>query len=105
MEYKRECVSVYLKDISNLKFHSQLSLKQVEDRVLITADFPKEFLREIDMREPFLYVTLYVRGGERIKIIDEDSARLHIPSKKDFEQKTYKEIVTFAKKHARQFSG
>lgn len=96
---------MYLKDIHDLQFHSQLSLKQVEDRLLITADFPKEFLREMDMKEPFLYVTLFVRGGERIKIIDEDSAKLHIPSKKDFEQQTYNKIIQFAKQHAKQFKG
>ncbi|SFJ28859.1 hypothetical protein SAMN04487936_101541 [Halobacillus dabanensis] len=95
---------MYISEIVNLNFHSQLSLKQVEDRLLITADFPKEVLKELGMRDPFLYVTLYVRGGEIIKIIDEDNANLHIPSKKDFEQKTYNAIIDFAKKHAKQFS-
>ncbi len=94
---------MYLNEISNLRFHSQLSLKQVEDRLLITADFPQRYLIEIGMSEPFLYVTLYVRGGDRIKIIDEDSARLHIPSKKEIEPETYNKIIHFAKTHAKQF--
>ena len=95
---------MHIKEIGNLKFHSQLSLKQVEDRLLITADFPKEVLKELGMRDPFLYVTLYVRGGARIKIIDEDNASLYIPAKKDFELKTYHEIIAFAKNHSKQFS-
>ncbi|WP_241655896.1 hypothetical protein [Halobacillus litoralis] len=94
---------MYLKEVNNLQFHSQLSLKQVEDRLLITAEFPDEFLKEVEMKDPFLYVTLLVRGGARIKIIDEDSAKLHIPAKKDFEQKTYHKIIEFAKEHAKQF--
>ncbi|SDO68798.1 hypothetical protein [Halobacillus aidingensis] len=94
---------MHIKGIEHLKFHSQLSLKQVEDRIIITADFPKELRVALGMREPFLYVTLYVRGGARIKIIDEDNATLHIPSKKDFEQKTYNKIINFAKEHAKQF--
>ncbi|CDQ17788.1 hypothetical protein SAMN05192559_102418 [Halobacillus karajensis] len=95
---------MHIRGISHLKFHSQLSLKQVEDRLIITADFPYEVLRELGMKEPFLYVTLYARGGTRIKIIDEDNAALYVPTKKEFEQKTYNEIIHFAKRHSRQFS-
>ncbi|QHT46990.1 hypothetical protein M662_10975 [Bacillus sp. SB49] len=94
---------MYLEEINNLTFHSQLSLKQVEDRLLITAQFPKNYLRQIEMRDPFLYVTLYVRGGERIKIIDEDSAKLYIPLKKEIHPDVYRRIIAFAKMHARQF--
>ncbi|MYL19545.1 hypothetical protein GLW04_06545 [Halobacillus litoralis] len=92
-----------LKEIENLQFHSQLSLKQVEDRLLITADFSPGLKKNLRMKEPFLYVTLYVRGGARIKIIDEDSAALFIAAKKDFDEDTYERVIAFAKSHARQF--
>ncbi|WP_027954540.1 hypothetical protein [Halobacillus kuroshimensis] len=91
------------KEIDNLQFLSQLSLKQVEDRLLITADFAPELKKTLGMKEPFLYVTLYVRGGARIKIIDEDSAALFNTTKKDFDEDTYERIIDFAKSHARQF--
>ncbi|MCP3026543.1 hypothetical protein [Halobacillus sp. A5] len=94
---------MYIKGVKNLQFYSQLSLKQVEDRVLITADFPKELKVEYDLDDPFLYVTLYVRGGERIKIIDEGKVRVHSLAKKDFDSKTYAGIVQFARQHAAQF--
>ncbi|WP_431799874.1 hypothetical protein [Halobacillus andaensis] len=94
---------MFVKDVKNLQFYSQLSLKQVEDRVLITADFPKEFMIEHEMEDPFLYVTLYVRGGARIKIIDEGKVRIYSPAKKDFDPDTFKEIVQFAKRYAAQF--
>ncbi|MFQ3544079.1 hypothetical protein Q7A53_08325 [Halobacillus rhizosphaerae] len=95
---------LYLNEINNLQFHSQLSLKQVEDRLMITADFPRNFLVESDLIQPFLYVTLYVRGGEQIKIIDEATAKLYTPAKKEFEPGTYRQIIQFAKKHAKQFT-
>ncbi|WP_079528047.1 hypothetical protein [Halobacillus hunanensis] len=94
---------LYLKEVKNLEFNSQLSLNQVEDRLLITADFPKGFLFENCLENPFLYVTLYVRGGERIKLIDEETAQLYSPAKKDFAPETYHQIITFARKHAPQF--
>ncbi|WP_173916738.1 hypothetical protein [Halobacillus sp. Marseille-Q1614] len=94
---------MFLKEIKNLKYYSQLSVKQIEDRVLITADFPKEFLVENDILDPFLYVTLYVRGGERIKVIDEGTAKLYSLSKKEMAPETYAKIVQFAKQHASQF--
>lgn len=94
---------MYLSELKNLKFYSQLSLKQVEDRLLITADFPKEFMVENQMKDPFLYVTLYVRGGARIKIIDEGTAKLYIPNTKDIDPEIYKQIIEFAKDHAPQF--
>ncbi|MCA1013031.1 hypothetical protein [Halobacillus halophilus] len=94
---------MYLKDIENLECYSKLSLKQVEDRLLITANFPKEFLLESQMTHPFLYVILYVRGKEMIKILDEGTAKLYIPSKKEIDPKTYKKIIDFAKKHSKQF--
>ncbi|MFC7064192.1 hypothetical protein [Halobacillus seohaensis] len=95
---------MFLNEIENLGFHSQLSLSQVEDRLLITADFPKEFLVNTQMIEPFLYVTLYVRGGERIKIIDEGTAEIYTPAKKEMEQNTYNKIIQFAIKHSKQFN-
>ncbi|KHE73241.1 hypothetical protein [Halobacillus sp. BBL2006] len=94
---------MYLSEVKNLNFYSQLSLKQVEDRLLITADFPKQFMVESQMKDPFLYVTLYVRGGARIKIIDEGTAKLYIPNTKDIDPETYKQIIEFAKDHAPQF--
>ncbi|GGF14455.1 hypothetical protein GCM10010954_11340 [Halobacillus andaensis] len=94
---------MFITNVKNLQFYSQLSLKQVEDRVLITADFPKDLRMEHDLDEPFLYVTLYVRGGERIKLIDEGTVRVYSLTKKDFDLKTYNEIVQFAKEHALQF--
>ncbi|WP_082234440.1 hypothetical protein [Halobacillus massiliensis] len=94
---------MFLKELSNLQFYSQLSIKQIEDRVLITADFPKGFLVENDILDPFLYVTLYVRGGERVKIIDEGTAKLYSLSKKEIDPKIYTDIIQFAKEHASQF--
>ncbi|MCA0970222.1 hypothetical protein LCM20_06455 [Halobacillus litoralis] len=94
---------MYLKDLQNFELYSQLSLKQVEDRLLITADFPKEFLTENNMKEPFLYVILYVRGGERIKVIDESSAKIYYPSKQEIAPETRRGIVKFAKSKAKQF--
>lgn len=92
-----------LNELKNLKYYSQFSLKDVEDRILLTAEFPKEFLTKYQMREPFLYVTLYVRGGARIKIIDEDTAEMHIPTLKEFDQATYQKIIQFAMQHSTQF--
>ncbi|MBA2173747.1 hypothetical protein H0266_02430 [Halobacillus locisalis] len=92
-----------LRDLENLKLFSQLSLKQVEDRLLITADFPKDFLMENKMRDPFLYVILYTRGGERIKIIDEYSAKIYHPTKQEIDPETRKKIVLFARSQAKQF--
>ncbi|RWZ60624.1 hypothetical protein EQV77_04830 [Halobacillus fulvus] len=94
---------MYLKNLSNLDFHSQLSLKQVEDRLLITADFPEEFRKKHRLKDPFLYVTLYLRGGARIKLIDEATAELHSLTKKDIDPDTYEEIIQFAKDNAPQF--
>ncbi|TGB04421.1 hypothetical protein E4663_05345 [Halobacillus salinus] len=94
---------MYLNELSNLKLFSQLSLKQVEDRLLLTADFPKEFLTENKMKEPFLYVTLYTRGGERIKIIDEATTKIFYPAKHEMSPEIRKYIVDFAKSQAKQF--
>ncbi|UOQ94723.1 hypothetical protein MUO14_07210 [Halobacillus shinanisalinarum] len=94
---------MFIREVKNLQFYSQLSLKHVEDRLLINADFPKDFLLKNRLDHPFLYVTLYVRGGSRIKIIDEGTAKLYTPSKKEFAAKTYNQIVKFAMKHAPQF--
>lgn len=94
---------MFLNQVKNLEFYSQLSLKHVEDRLLITADFPKDFLVENQLEQPFLYVTLYVRGGSRIKIIDEDKTTLCSPSKREFASETYNQIIKFAMKHAPQF--
>lgn len=95
---------MFIKDIKNLDFFSHLSLKYVEDRLLINAEFPKEFIVENNMTEPFLYVTLYVRGGERVKIIDEGTAKIYSPSRNQFDQNTYQQIIEFAKKHSKQFN-
>ena len=94
---------MFIDKITNLKFYSQLSLKYVEDRLLIKADFPKEFLIQNNMTEPFFYVTLYVRGGERIKVIDEGTAKLYSPTRNEFDADTYKEIIRFAMKSSQQF--
>lgn len=94
---------MYLSDISNLAFYSQLSLKRVEDRLLLTADFPADFNLEYHLKDPFLYVTLYTRGGALIKIIDEATADLYVLTKKEIEPHTYKRIIKFAKEHAPQF--
>ncbi|UOQ45948.1 hypothetical protein MUN89_08510 [Halobacillus salinarum] len=101
--FKGVCVALFLKEVKNLQFYSQLSLKQVEDRLLITADFPKEFRIENQLHEPFLYVTLYVRGGARIKIIDEGTANIYTLTKKEIDPATYKKIIQFAIDHAPQF--
>lgn len=92
-----------LNELKNLHFLSQLSVKQIEDRLLITADFPNEFRAAHKLVQPFLYVTLYVRGGALIKIIDEGTVEIHSPSKKDISPKTYNEIILFAMKYAPQF--
>ncbi|WP_163527296.1 hypothetical protein [Halobacillus ihumii] len=94
---------LFLNEVKNLEFNSQLSLNQVEDRLLITADFPQDFLFENSLENPFLYVTLYVRGGSIIKLIDEDTAQLYTPAKKDFAPETYQQIIAFAREHAPQF--
>lgn len=96
-------ISIFIRELKNLQFYSMLSLKQVEDRILITADFPKEVLLENRLEQPFLYVTLYVRGGSIIKIIDEGTAKLYTPSKREFAPETYNQIIQFAKEHAPQF--
>ncbi|MCP3031895.1 hypothetical protein LF817_11120 [Halobacillus sp. A1] len=90
-------------EVTNLKFYSQLSLKQVEDRLLLTGDFSGEFLAKHEMIDPFLYVILYVRGGERIKILDEGTAKLYIPSKKEFDPQNYNKIIRFAMENSTQF--
>ncbi|GGM27109.1 hypothetical protein GCM10011351_11120 [Paraliobacillus quinghaiensis] len=95
---------MFINNIKNLSFYSQLSLKHVEDRLLIKADFPKEFLIQNNMTEPFFYVTLYVRGGERIKVIDEGTAKLYSPTRNEFDTDTYKEIIKFAMKNSKQFN-
>lgn len=95
--------NMYLDDISDLNLFSQLSLKQVEDRLLITAEFPNQFLIENKMKNPFLYVTLYIRGGERIKIIDEETAKIYYPTKQEIAPRTRKQIVDYAKSQAKQF--
>ncbi|MFD2923109.1 hypothetical protein [Halobacillus naozhouensis] len=94
---------MFLNEVKHLQFYSQLSLHQVEDRLLITADFPQDFLLENSLENPFLYVTLYVRGGSRIKLIDEDTAQLYTLTKKDVAPETYHQIITFAREHAPQF--
>ncbi|MCT2534205.1 hypothetical protein NC661_10255 [Aquibacillus koreensis] len=94
---------MFLQEVSNMKVFSQLSLKHVEDRLIITAEFPKAFLRQNRLQQPFLYVSLYVRGGAIIKIIDEGTAELYSPSKKEFAPETYKQIIQFAMEHAPQF--
>ncbi|MRH41339.1 hypothetical protein GH741_01460 [Aquibacillus halophilus] len=95
---------MFLNEIKNLQFYSQLSLKHVEDRLLITADFPREFCVDNHLIQPFLYVTLYVRGEVRIKIIDEGTAKIYTPTKKEIEPTTYKQIIQFAMKHSKQFN-
>ncbi|MDL4840849.1 hypothetical protein [Aquibacillus rhizosphaerae] len=94
---------MFVNELNNLQFYSQLSLKHVEDRLLITADFPQQFLIDNKMIEPFLYVTLYVRGGVMVKIIDEGTAKLYTPSRKEFDPDTFKQIVQFAMDHSQQF--
>ncbi|MBM7572414.1 hypothetical protein [Aquibacillus albus] len=94
---------MYLREVKNLQFFSLLTLKHVEDRLIITADFPKDFLVENKLDKPFLYVTLYVRGGAIIKIIDEGTAKLYTPSKREIAPETYNQIIQFAAKHAPQF--
>nr|WP_255639637.1 hypothetical protein [Aquibacillus saliphilus] len=90
--------------VKNLNFYSKLSLKDVEDRILITADFPQEFHANYRMTQPFLYVTLYVRGGVMVKILDEGTVKLYTPTRKEFDEKSYTEIIQFAKKHSKQFN-
>ncbi|MDC3418168.1 hypothetical protein [Aquibacillus salsiterrae] len=92
-----------LNEIKNLQFYSQLSVKQIEDRLLITAEFPKAFLAKHKLVQPFLYVTLYVRGGALIKIIDEGTVEIHSPTKKDIAPTTYNQIILYAMKYAPQF--
>ncbi|WP_186577871.1 hypothetical protein [Aquibacillus kalidii] len=95
---------MYINEVKNLQFFSQLSLKDVEDRLIITAEFPKEFLVENHMIQPFLYVTLYTRGNVRIKIIDEATAKIYTPFRKDFDPDTFMQIVQFAMKQSKQFN-
>ncbi|WP_138419742.1 hypothetical protein [Aquibacillus sediminis] len=94
---------MFINEVKNLQFFSKLSLNHVEDRLLLTADFPKEFLVKNQLEQPFLYVTLYVRGGAIVKIIDEATAQIYTPSKKDFAPETYNQIIRFAMEHAPQF--
>ncbi len=101
---EKEDFSLFINDIKNLEFFSHLSLKHVEDRLLINATFPKEFLVENNMAEPFLYVTLYVRGGERVKIIDEGTAKIYTPFRNQYDQDTYNQIIQFAMEHSKQFT-
>ncbi|MBM7553867.1 hypothetical protein [Thalassobacillus pellis] len=94
---------MYLNHVNNLHCNSKLSLKQVEDRLIITADFPKDFLVVNELLDPFLYVTLYVRGGARIKIIDEGTVNVYALTRKDVAEETYEQIIKFARLHAPQF--
>ncbi|WP_163539259.1 hypothetical protein [Gracilibacillus sp. YIM 98692] len=92
-----------LSNLKNLQFFSQFTLKDVEDRLIITADFPKEYLKYHQLEDPFLYVVLYLRGSVFIKIIDEGSAQIYVPTRKEIEQETFNQIIQFAIKNAPQF--
>ncbi|WP_077622342.1 hypothetical protein [Sediminibacillus massiliensis] len=94
---------MFLREIKNLQVVSQLSLKHVEDRLFITADFPSDFLQENQLYQPYLYVTLYARGGALIKIIDEETIQSYSLTKKNISRKVYHQIVEYALLHSPQF--
>lgn len=94
---------MYLNSVHNLQLYSQLSLKKVEDRLLINASFPKEFLKENGLEDPFFYVTIYARGGERLKLIDEGTTKIYNLLQFDINPDTYDKIMAFAMQHSKQF--
>ncbi|CQR46488.1 hypothetical protein BN1058_00749 [Paraliobacillus sp. PM-2] len=94
---------MYIDNLNNLELYSTLSLKLVEDRMLINADFRKDFVKENKLIQPFFYVTIYARGGKRIKLIDEGTAKIYNLSKSNFSQATYQQLIKFAMKYSKQF--
>ncbi|GAA5417176.1 hypothetical protein Pryu01_02238 [Paraliobacillus ryukyuensis] len=94
---------MYLNAIDNLQLYSQLSLTRVEDRMLIKADFPQKFIEENNLVDPFLYVTIYARGGERVRVIDEGTTKIYHLTEATTSPLTYHQILTFAIEHSKQF--
>ncbi|WP_182201247.1 hypothetical protein [Paraliobacillus salinarum] len=94
---------MYIEKIDQLHLYNVLSLKLVEDRLLIEVDFPDDFMKENTLIQPFFYVTIYARGGERIRLIDEQTTALYNLSKSNFSSEAYKQLIAFSLSHSKQF--
>ncbi|MFB1051309.1 hypothetical protein [Paraliobacillus sp. JSM ZJ581] len=95
--------SLYIDEMKHLQLYSTLSLKMVEDRLLINADFSDEFMKENRLIQPFFYVTIYARGGERVRLIDEQTTAIYNLFKSNFSTSSYQQLIQFAMRHSKQF--